>query len=120
MECIFCNIKDPKFENGLAVAILDRFPVNKGHLLIIPKRHTESFFNATEEERLALIDLLDLSREFLINNYHPDGFNIGINDGLAAGQTILHLHIHLIPRYFGDISNPKGGVRGVIPEKRIY
>ena len=120
MDCIFCNITERVYENDLAFAIWDRFPVNEGHMLIIPKRHIQSLFETTELERQALFGLLEVCREFLQSKYQPDGLNIGINDGTAAGQTIMHLHIHLIPRCFGDVENSRGGVRGVIPEKRVY
>lgn len=120
MNCVFCHIQNPVFENELAVAVYDRFPVSPGHMLVIPRRHIASFFLTTPDERSALWRLLRECRGFLQKEYKPDGFNIGINDGEAAGQTIFHLHIHLIPRFFGDINNPRGGVRGVIPEKRVY
>jgi diadenosine tetraphosphate (Ap4A) HIT family hydrolase len=119
-NCIFCNIPNSILENDLAHAIFDKYPVNPGHLLIIPKRHIASLFEATPAERAALFGLLQQGRELLQHQYRPDGFNIGINDGTAAGQTVMHLHIHLIPRFDGDIANPRGGVRGVIPERRIY
>jgi diadenosine tetraphosphate (Ap4A) HIT family hydrolase len=119
-NCIFCNIQKPILENDLAHAIFDKYPVNPGHLLIIPKRHIASLFETTAAERAALFELLQAGRELLQQQYQPNGFNVGINDGIAAGQTVMHLHIHLIPRFDGDIDNPRGGVRGVIPEKRIY
>lgn len=118
--CVFCCCREYVSENNLAFAIYDKYPVSPGHMLIIPKRHVSSFFETTAEEKVALLDLLAECREALINERHPDGFNIGINDGQPAGQTVMHLHIHLIPRYTGDIENPRGGVRGVIPEKRVY
>jgi diadenosine tetraphosphate (Ap4A) HIT family hydrolase len=120
MECVFCNHSDLKFENKLAFAIFDANPVTTGHMLIVIKRHLPSFFDASKEEKDALFELVDTCRMHLTQNYHPDGFNIGINIGESAGQTIMHMHIHLIPRYKGDIENPRGGVRGVIPGKRIY
>jgi diadenosine tetraphosphate (Ap4A) HIT family hydrolase len=120
MDCLFCAIPNPILENDLAYAIFDKYPVNPGHLLIIPKRHIASLFEATVAERAALFKLLQQGRELLRQQYQPDGFNIGINDGTAAGQTVMHLHIHLIPRFDGDIANPRGGVRGVIPERRVY
>ena len=120
MDCIFCNIKNPVLENGLAYAILDKYPVSPGHMLIIPKRHFSDYFQITEEEKTAVGELLDESQRYLEEKYHPDGYNIGINCGRAAGQTIWHLHIHLIPRYYGDVDDPRGGVRGAVPEKRIY
>ena len=118
--CVFCSCREYVSENKLAFAIYDKYPVSPGHILIIPKRHVSSFFATTAEEEVALLDLLAECREVLIHERQPDGFNIGINDGQPAGQTVMHLHIHLIPRYTGDIENPKGGVRGVIPEKRVY
>ncbi len=119
-NCIFCMKEDVVLENDLGWVKYDRFPVSPGHLLIISKRHFADFFSATIEERWALNELLDAAKEYLDKNYHPDGYNIGINCGEFAGQSILHLHIHLIPRYSGDIEVPKGGVRGVIPDKRLY
>ncbi len=120
MDCIFCTMKKFVIENDLAYAIFDKYPVNQGHLLIIPKRHTANYFDLTEEERLAIDDLLFQSKQFLDETYQPDGYNIGINCGQTAGQTIFHVHVHLIPRYKGDMNDPRGGVRGVIPDKQKY
>jgi diadenosine tetraphosphate (Ap4A) HIT family hydrolase len=99
---------------------VDGFPVSSGHALIIPKRHIASLFNAARKEREALFDLLEHVKTELLENYNPDGFNIGINDGTAAGQTVMHLHIHLIPRYTGDQTDPRGGVRWIFPDKAAY
>jgi diadenosine tetraphosphate (Ap4A) HIT family hydrolase len=118
--CLFCQVEEVVLENELAWARYDKFPVSPGHMLIITRRHVEDFFATTAEERWALNELLEAAKRMLDQNLRPDGYNIGINCGVAAGQTIMHLHIHLIPRYHGDIDNPRGGVRGVIPEKRIY
>jgi diadenosine tetraphosphate (Ap4A) HIT family hydrolase len=107
-------------ESGLSVAIRDGFPITDGHTLVIPKRHVASFFDATEGERQELLSLIDEVKEQLENEYSPDAYNIGINDGSAAGQTVKHLHIHLIPRYKGDVVDPRGGVRWVIPDKADY
>lgn len=96
------------------------FPVNIGHLLIIPKRHVSDLFGTTIEEREAINKLLEEGKTLLEDEHKPDGYNIGINCGETAGQTIFHVHVHLIPRYKGDMDNPRGGVRGVIPEKRNY
>lgn len=101
-------------------AIYDRYPVNEGHMLIIPRRQVEDFWASTPEERRALNDLMEECKELLDTKFKPDGYNIGINFGEAAGQSVFHLHVHLIPRYMGDIDNPRGGVRGVIPSRRIY
>jgi diadenosine tetraphosphate (Ap4A) HIT family hydrolase len=115
-HCIFCDyLKNQKIimENELAFAIYDTFPVNKGHVLVMPKRHFANFFDATTEEVSAFNDLLQKVKGLLDEELKPDGYNIGINIGEAAGQTIFHLHIHLIPRYNGDVENPRGGVRKI-------
>lgn len=122
LDCPFCAI-DPSSvyaANDLAFALADNFPVNPGHTLIVPRRHIVSLFEATEEERAALFDLLDEARQKLLAERNPDGFNIGINDGAAAGQTVFHLHIHLIPRYVGDCEDPRGGVRKLFPDRAPY
>lgn len=118
--CPFCQPEHVLFENELAYAIADTTPVNPGHLLIIPKRHVSDFFHTTVAEKNSLFSLLDDARCYLEGEHAPDGFNIGINIGVVAGQTIFHVHLHLIPRYKGDTSNPRGGVRGVIPAKQSY
>lgn len=107
-------------QNAHAFWIRDGFPVSRGHSLVIPRRHLASFFEATQEERSALLALLDDARAAAIAEFQPDGFNIGINDGAAAGQTVPHLHIHLIPRYAGDVQDPRGGIRWVLPERADY
>ena len=122
VDCPFCQFDPTKhlFSNDLATVIADSFPISRGHSLIIPKRHFPSLFEATEEERAALWELLDQTRDYLLKQYNPDGFNIGINDGISAGQTVMHLHIHIIPRYSGDTEDPRGGIRWVMPEKAPY
>jgi diadenosine tetraphosphate (Ap4A) HIT family hydrolase len=122
VDCPFCQLDPSKqlFSNDFAIAIADGFPISCGHSLIIPKRHFPSLFEATKEERVALWELLDQTRDYLLKQYRPDGFNIGINDGIAAGQTVMHLHIHLIPRYSGDTEDPRGGIRWVMPDKAPY
>ena len=122
LTCIFCHPgpDDIILENGYAYARYDRYPVSPGHLLIIPKRHIASLFEADADEIVSLWELVSRGKEYLDAKYSPDGYNIGINDGQPAGQTIMHLHIHLIPRYVGDMEDPKGGVRGVIPGKQGY
>lgn len=101
MDCIFCNLEDEKtiFENELAFAVMDKYPASEGHMLFIPKRHYKTFFEATEEEVTALYRLLHQGRTYLREKFDPDGFNVVINVGEDAGQAIMHLHIHLIPRY---------------------
>ena len=117
--CPFCALPPERISdsNELALVIRDGFPVSKGHTLIIPKRHVSSWFDTSADERIALFTLLDQAKLILDNEFKPDSFNIGINDGVAAGQTVPHLHIHLIPRYKGDQEDPKGGVRWIIPGK---
>ncbi|SHF13522.1 Diadenosine tetraphosphate (Ap4A) hydrolase [Seinonella peptonophila] len=119
-DCIFCKHTDKILENNHAFAIFDQYPVSKGHILIIAKRHVADYFSLTIREKFAIEQLLDAAKEKLIDEYQPDGFNIGINCGQAAGQSVPHTHVHLIPRYVGDLENPLGGVRGVIPDKRLY
>ncbi|WP_295002492.1 HIT family protein [uncultured Dechloromonas sp.] len=122
MTCPFCTLPPERIveENDHAVWIYDGFPVSPGHCLIIPKRHVGSFFEVSAEERIAMLALLDKAKVVIEEKYQPDAFNIGINDGAAAGQTVPHLHLHLIPRYEGDVPDARGGVRWVIPEKADY
>ena len=114
-NCIFCNVlkTDIIAENELAVAFYDIFPVNEGHVLIVPKRHVETLFDATLEELHSINLLIFAVREILEAKFNPDGYNIGVNVGYTAGQTIFHLHYHLIPRYLGDVPDPRGGVRKI-------
>ena len=120
--CHFCTLGAGRIvlANELAVVIRDNFPVSPGHTLIIPKRHVVSFFDITGDEREAMLALLDSAKLGLDATFHPDGYNIGINDGVAAGQTVPHLHLHLIPRYAGDREDPRGGVRWIFPQKAKY
>ncbi|KZK36938.1 HIT family protein [Lactococcus taiwanensis] len=119
-NCPFCGQVEKLFENVLAQAFYDKCPVAKGHILITPKRHIASYFDLTKAEHDEIEELLRRSKHYLDKNFHPTGYNVGINIGKAAGQTVFHCHIHLIPRYCGDVKNPTGGVRGVIPEKQNY
>lgn len=122
-NCFFCKSiskKDFEIENELAIVRFDDFPVNNGHLEVIPKRHVKDWWNTTQEERIAIFNLLDEAKKIIDDKYKPNGYNIGMNLGEAAGQSVMHLHVHLIPRYKGDVENPRGGVRGVIPEKQNY
>jgi diadenosine tetraphosphate (Ap4A) HIT family hydrolase len=114
-DCIFCNYDESEIlaENKFAFAILDHFPVNNGHCLIIPKRHFPNFFDAKEEEIKAIYSLMHEVKEIFDIQYEPAGYNIGINVGSYAGQTRDHLHVHLIPRYVGDVDDPRGGVRNL-------
>jgi len=121
-RCLFCSVPRAQIliEYPLALAKHDGYPVSKGHTLIIPRRHVASFFETTEEERQAMLKLLDEMKAMLDREHKPDGYNIGINNGAAAGQTVMHLHMHLIPRYAGDQPDPRGGVRWIIPDRARY
>jgi diadenosine tetraphosphate (Ap4A) HIT family hydrolase len=119
-DCPFCDSSEAFLSNELSYARLDKYPVSMGHVLITPFRHVSSFFDATAEETRAFWDLIEQAKLHLDKLHSPDGYNIGINCGVTAGQTIMHLHIHLIPRYAGDVDDPTGGVRGVIPSKQKY
>ena len=119
-DCPFCHPDDVLFGNDLAYAKLDKFPVNPGHLLIIPRRHIDDFFLTTEEEKNAMLSLLNKAKQYLDVKHTPAGYNVGINVGEVAGQTVMHVHLHFIPRYQGDLENPRGGVRGVIPTRQSY
>lgn len=119
-DCIFCGNPDIVIENDLAFAHYDSYPVNPGHCLVITRRHVASYFEATAEEKTAIWALVDDMKSILDAEFKPDGYNVGVNIGEAGGQSIPHLHIHVIPRYKGDMENPRGGVRGVIPHKQKY
>ncbi len=121
-NCPFCSLGSDRIisESDYSLTILDGFPVSNGHTLIIPKRHVQSFFELQAIEKAAVLQALDEAKETLDQEFLPDGYNIGINDGEAAGQTVMHLHIHLIPRYKGDTEDPRGGVRHVFPGKAKY
>lgn len=115
IECMFCRLPETDIlvENEMALAFFDKFPVNEGHVLIIPKRHLASLFDATLEEVISIWKLLEEVTEKLNKRFHPDGYNVGVNVGAAAGQTVFHLHIHVIPRYHGDVQDPRGGIRKI-------
>jgi ATP adenylyltransferase len=121
--CLFCSIPPERViaTNELAYAIRDGFPVTAGHTLVIPKRHATDYFELTQADLLACDDLLrELRSSILADDPTVEGFNIGMNAGEVAGQTIFHCHIHLIPRRKGDVENPRGGVRHLIPGKGFY
>lgn len=120
-NCPFCNVEREKLmETEMSFAIYDGFPVNEGHALIIPPRHIANYFDLSLDEQKDCIELLNRVKAIVLEKYNPDGFNVGININEAAGQTVPHVHIHLIPRYDGDVEVPRGGVRGVIPGKKNY
>ena len=120
--CPFCTIDPSRLlhESPLVRILRDGFPVSPGHLLLVPRRHIESWFDATPEEQQALTGAIAIARSLVERELEPDGYNIGINLGRAAGQSVMHLHLHVIPRYRGDVPNPRGGVRHVIPGKADY
>ena len=125
-NCVFCKLKKAIdkdriiYEDSDWLAVLDNYPVSEGHTLLIPKRHCETFFDLSDVENQYFIATLNVVKGILDGRYNPDGYNIGMNCGEAAGQTVMHCHIHIIPRYKGDCENPRGGVRGVIPSKQQY
>lgn len=120
--CPFCTLPPERvlLRNSSAIAFRDAYPVSPGHMLVVPVRHLSSLFDATPRERVAMFSLLDAAKQQLQAEFSPAGYNIGVNDGAAAGQTVGHVHIHLIPRYAGDQPDPRGGVRWVFPEKADY
>jgi diadenosine tetraphosphate (Ap4A) HIT family hydrolase len=120
--CPFCSLdmRRALLANEAALALRDGFPVNSGHTLIVLRRHVASWFDATRDEQLAILELLDLVKEELDRTLAPAGYNVGVNVGAAAGQTVPHLHVHVIPRFPGDVDDPTGGVRLVIPERGNY
>ena len=116
----FLEKKERLLENEVGFVIYDGFPVSKGHCLIVPHRVYSDYFDSTSEEVIGLQKLVLEAKKLLDEKFQPDGFNVGINSGETGGQTVPHVHIHLIPRYKGDMENPRGGVRGVIPSKQKY
>ena len=121
--CLFCNVKKSgcAYENELAYASYDSYPVSEHHCLIIPKRHIKDYFDLSNDELVACNDLLKIvKKEIIDKDPLVKGFNLGTNIGTVSGQSILHCHFHLIPRREGDVDNPQGGVRSVIPSKQHY
>ena len=116
----FIKNRNRIIENDIGFVILDGFPVSEGHCLVIPKRVYADYFESTDEEIIGLQKLVIETKSYLDQNFNPDGYNVGINCGEVSGQTVPHVHIHVIPRYAGDMENPRGGVRGVIPSKQKY
>ena len=122
MNCPFCNLEADKIllENEVGIALRDAFPVTEGHTLVVPKQHVASLFDLDANQQAALWQLAAEVRARLLEEFQPTGFNVAVNDGRAAGQTVMHAHIHVIPRYSGDIADPRGGVRQIIPKKARY
>ena len=120
--CIFCSLPATSIidENELGFVVRDIFPVNPGHTLIIPKRHVSSYFELTDEEMLAHMELLRRAKLAIDAEFSPDDYNIGVNNGPLAGQTVPHVHIHVMPRYRGDVDDIRGGVRNIILERAVY
>lgn len=123
-SCTFCELNKQErrivAETDKFLAVRDNYPVSPGHTLLIPKRHLASFFELSKEELDDLHRILSAVRDILGQELKPDGFNIGINDGKAAGQTIFHLHVHVIPRYIGDVEHPEGGIRNILSSEVRY
>lgn len=121
VSCIFCNPeREIIAENESAIAVFDSFPVSPGHALVLPRRHVAMIWDLEEVEYDHCFRLVREIRPILAARFSPDGFNIGANCGEAGGQSVWHAHIHVIPRYTGDVANPRGGVRHVIPLKADY
>ena len=122
MSCLFCEVPESEIiiSHELCFARRDKFPVSPGHTLVIPRRHYESVFEATAEEFTAMWEVIGQVKELIENEFQPDGYNVGVNVGKAGGQSVFHVHMHIIPRYEGDVENPLGGVRGVLPFKRKW
>jgi diadenosine tetraphosphate (Ap4A) HIT family hydrolase len=121
-DCPFCRLEQTRIrlESDFAVALPDWFPVTQGHTLVLPKRHVATLFELPGDEQAAVWKLVALVRALLLAEFKPDGFNVGLNDGTAAGQTVSHAHVHVIPRRHGDVADPRGGVRWIVPDKAAY
>jgi diadenosine tetraphosphate (Ap4A) HIT family hydrolase len=121
-DCPFCRLETNRIRlvSEFCMAFPDEFPIAEGHTLVIPKRHVASLFELSDEEQAAVWKLVSKVRALLLSDLQPDGFNVGLNDGASAGQTVMHAHVHVIPRRRGDVADPKGGVRWVIPERAAY
>ena len=123
--CLFCDKDNTEVntiiaQNEFAYARWDNFPASPGHAEVVPIRHVESFFDLTSAELNAIYDLAKVAKQIIDDKYQPDAFNVGVNDGEAAGRTVHHVHVHLLPRYAGDVPNPRGGIRHIIPGKGSY
>jgi diadenosine tetraphosphate (Ap4A) HIT family hydrolase len=121
-SCPFCSVGTDQLvaESTTAIALFDGCPVAEGHTLVTPRRHVASLFELSDEEQADVWHLVTQTRHLLQKRFKPTGFNIGVNDGKAAGQTVPHAHFHLIPRYAGDVEDPRGGIRWVLPDKAPY
>lgn len=117
-ECELCLPRAVLIDNELAYAQPEKNSLSRGHIIVVPRRHVSDFFEMTSSEQVAVVELLNRAREFIQSQHSPDGYNIGVNVGRAAGQSRMHVHIHLIPRYTGDVANPAGGIRCVLAGSR--
>jgi diadenosine tetraphosphate (Ap4A) HIT family hydrolase len=115
--CELCTPADLVLENSLAYVRYDNHALSRGHVIAVPRRHVASFFDMTAEEQAAVLGLLNEAKKLTEDRHSPDGYNIGVNIGKAAGQSRMHVHVHLIPRYKGDVADPSGGIRCVLPRK---
>ena len=116
--CELCTPNEVLFENSLAYVRYDSRSLSRGHVLVIPKRHVASFFDMNAEEQAAVLALLNQAQRSIEKQHVPDGYNIGVNVGKAGGQSRMHVHMHLIPRYLGDVTDPRGGIRCVLSRSR--
>lgn len=119
-DCVFCRKLDLVYQGDLVFISQDKYPASPGHMLIVPNRHVPNYFDCKEDEVKELWDTVKIAKKLVEKEHQPDSYNIGINVSKAAGQSVPHTHIHLIPRYEGDVPDPRGGVRSVIPQKRTY
>lgn len=121
-SCPFCGVDASGiiWSSTSTISLWDAFPVSPGHALIVPRRHVVSWAELTAEEKADLSRGIDALRNLIDQRYRPDGYNVGFNDGVAAGQTVMHFHLHVIPRYQGDVSDPRGGIRWVLGERAAY
>ena len=119
-DCVFCRKLDLVYQGDLVFISQDKYPASPGHMLIVPNRHVPNYFDCKEDEVKELWDTVKIAKKLVEKEHQPDSYNIGINVSKAAGQSVPHAHIHLIPRYEGDVPDPRGGVRSVIPQNRTY
>lgn len=116
--CELCTVTDVVLQNALAYVRYDNHALSRGHVLVVPKRHVASFFDMSTDEQIAVLQLLGEAQRHLQLTFSPDGYNIGVNVGAAAGQSRMHVHVHLIPRYVGDVPDPSGGIRCVLSSSK--
>jgi diadenosine tetraphosphate (Ap4A) HIT family hydrolase len=116
-QCELCNPTQVVAEDDNAYTRYDSSSLTHGHVIVVPRRHVASYFDMTTEEKVSIVALLDTSKEIIDRQFSPDGYNIGVNIGKAAGQSRMHVHVHLIPRYRGDVADPSGGIRCVLSRK---